>query len=468
MPKGRACALVLFIAWSLLAATTDAYHYAIFIGQSGTWSAPVGAANVTVTLWGGGGGAATSLYCGASGGSGAAIIGRITGSDGWSVAASDVQWNVTIGQGGAGLPRVTSTGWYGGTAGDGGSTLVVATAPGGVELFRAVAYGGGGAKATGMGSVRACQGGGGGGQNSSAVGPAPGGGIPAGGADDNPQGPPTEGAMAEDVKAGGAGAGYGFVGGNFTNPFVRGANWNSPGRAWVSGSGLSGDYPNGWCYAWGGAAGFNGDGAPGQVSTPQYAGANSGSGGGSALLCIGGELAGKHSADTAGASGGAIIEYDHPVAPSPSPTRSPTPSPSRSPTPSVTPSMTPTPSAQPWSQLVTLVSPISGKQLTPQEDGSVKSLWYGASYKEKWTVSRLASGKYTFRGFNGRYLGADPGGWVRADATTVGSWEQWDVLINNGDQWTLKSVHGTYMGTTVDGVIYLNNNAALYWTKTTV
>ncbi|AJF97198.1 fascin-like domain protein [Pandoravirus inopinatum] len=325
MPKGRACALVLFVAWSLLAATTDAYHYAIFIGQSGTWSAPVGATNVTVTLWGGGGGAATSLYCGASGGSGAAIIGRITGSDGWSVAASDVQWNVTIGQGGAGLPRVTPTGWYGGTAGDGGSTLVVATAPGGVELFRAVAYGGGGAKATGMGSVRACQGGGGGGQNSSAAGPAPGGGIPAGGADDSPQGPPTEGAMADDVKAGGAGAGYGFVGGNFTNPFVRGANWNSPGRAWVSGSGLSGDYPNGWCYAWGGAAGFNGDGAPGQVSTPQYAGANSGSGGGSALLCIGGELAGKHSADTAGASGGAIVEYDHPAAPSPSPRAHPRP-----------------------------------------------------------------------------------------------------------------------------------------------
>ncbi|AJF97197.1 fascin-like domain protein [Pandoravirus inopinatum] len=130
--------------------------------------------------------------------------------------------------------------------------------------------------------------------------------------------------------------------------------------------------------------------------------------------------------------------------------------------------MTPTPSAQPWLQLVTLVSPISGKQLTPQEDGSVKSLWYGASYKEKWTVSRLASGKYTFKGFNNHYLGADPGGWVRADATTVGSWEQWDVLINNGDQWTLESVHGTYMGTTVDGVIYLNNNAALYWTKTTV
>ncbi|AVK75293.1 Fascin-like incomplete domain containing protein [Pandoravirus quercus] len=462
MAKGHVRAMALFVAWFLLmaAVTTDAYHYTILVGTTQTWSAPVGATNVTLTLWGGGGGGATSMYCGASGGSGAAIIGRATGSDAWGLAASSVQWNVTVGAGGAGLANNPTTTIYGGTGGNGGNTLVVATAPNGTELFRAVAYGGGGAKASGTGQTRACQGGAGGGQDSQAAGPTPGGGVPPGGVDNNPVGPSTEGAMVDDVKAGGAGAGYGFVGGDFTAPFVRGANWTSPGRSWVGGNGYSID----GCFAWGGAAGLNGNGGPGQISTPTYPAANSGSGGGSAILCIGGDLAGKHSADSPGASGGVIIEYDHPAAPSATPTRSP----SRSPTPSVTPSLSPTPSAQPLSQLITLVSPISGKQLTPQEDGSVASLWVGASYKEKWTAARLASGKYTFRGFNGKYLGANPGGWVRAEATSVGSWEEWDVIINAGNQWTLKSVHGTYMGTTVAGVIYLNDNASLYWTKTTV
>nr|UMO78472.1 Fascin-like incomplete domain containing protein [Pandoravirus belohorizontensis] len=462
----RAFAALFFVlACCLVPPSVHAYRYSVPITGSQVWTAPAGASNVSVTLWGGGGGSSTSIVCGASGGSGAAIIGRSVGSNAWGVPLDSVQWSVTVGAGGAGVPTSFTTEFYGATAGDGGETLVVATAPNGTELFRAVAYGGGGAKSTGFGQTRACQGGGGGGQASSASGPTPGGGVPSGGVDNNPVGAPTEGTMVGDTKAGGAGAGYGYVGGDFLNPFTRGADWNSPGRTWASGHGSATTA----CFSWGGAAGFNGDGGWGQDYIPRYPPANSGAGGGSALICnSGNSYATKYYDDVAGASGGVIIEYDHPVAPTPSttptPSRTPSPSATRSPTPSITPS----PTAQPWSQLVTLVSPISGKQLTPQEDGSVKSLWYGASYKEKWTVVRLSNGKYTFKGFNGRYLGANPGGWVRADATSVGAWEQWDVIINPGNQWTLKSTHGTYMGTTVAGVIYLNNDSTLYWTKTTV
>ncbi|AVK75290.1 Fascin-like incomplete domain containing protein [Pandoravirus quercus] len=440
------------------------YHYTVFVPTSRTWSAPASATNVTVTLWGGGGASAVNIRCGAGGGSGAAIIGRSTGSDAWTMPIQEVQWAITVGQGGA--PR--DAGAYdpiysGGTAGDGGATTVVATGPDSTELFRATAYGGGGAKVTDPDEPRACQGGGGGGQGSSAVGPVPGGGTPMGGVDNNPVGPPTEGAMVGDVKAGGAGAGYGSIGGDFVQPFNQGAGWTSPGRSWGGGSG----WLTSACYGWGGAAGFNGNGGNAVFNDVTRPALNSGSGAGSAITCTNGFV--YEEGDVTGAAGGVIIEYDHPAAPSPSttPTPSVTPSitPSRSPTPSRTPSVSPTPSMQPFSQLITLVSPISGKQLTPQEDGSVASLWVGISYKEKWTVARLASGKYTFKGFNGRYLGANPGGWVRAEATSVGAWEEWDVLINPGSQWTLKSVHGTYMGTTAAGVIYLNDNAALYWTK---
>ncbi|AGO84949.1 Fascin-like incomplete domain containing protein [Pandoravirus salinus] len=455
---------LLFLTWCFVAPTLHAYRHSVLITASQTWTAPVGASNVSVTLWGGGGGSSTSHACGAGGGSGAAIIGRLTNSDAWGVPIDSVPWSFVVGAGGAGAPSTQATAGYGAIAANGGETVVVATAPNGTELFRAVAYGGGGAKSTGTAYARACQGGAGGGQASSASGPVPGGGVPSGGVDSNPVGPPTEGAMIGDVKAGGAGAGYGFVGGNHLDPFAFGADWNSPGRSWAGGHGGVHSLV---CYTWGAAAGFNGEGGSRQDYIPKYPPSNSGSGGGSAVVCNPGAVnTRKYYDDSDGASGGILVEYDHPTAPTPvTPSRTPSPSATRSPTPSISPS----PSAQPWSQLVTLVSPISGRQLTPQDDGSVASLWVGATYKEKWTVTRLSNGKYTFKGFNNRYLGANPGGWVRAEATAVGSWEQWDVLINNaGNQWTLKSTHGTYMGTTAAGVVYLNGDSTLYWTKTTV
>nr|UMO80182.1 Fascin-like incomplete domain containing protein [Pandoravirus aubagnensis] len=463
MSARRTGTALFVLACCLLALTGEAHRHTATITTSQTWTLPAGAANVSVTLWGAGGGSSTSRQCGAGGGSGAAIIDRPVGIDAWNVSSDAIQWTMVVGAGGAGLPATTGTADYGGNAGNGGNTLVVATAPNGTELFRATAYGGGGAESGP--TRRSCRGGGGGGAASAANGPTPGGGIPSGGADYKSMGPPTEGAMVGDVKAGGAGPGYGFVGGDEMQPFVYGADWSLPGGPWMGGVG----FVTTACFSWGGAAGFNGNGGNAQENVPQFPPANSGSGAGSALTCVNSIGGRKYRADVAGADGGIIVAFDHPMLPTPSPSPSSSPSrsptPSRTPTPSSTPSSTPSPTAQPFSQLITLVSPISGKQLTPQDDGSVKSLWYGASYKEKWTVVRLSSGKYTFKGFNGRYLGADPGGWVRADATSVGSWEQWDVIINAGNQWTLKSVHGTYMGTTVAGVIYLNNDSTLYWTK---
>ncbi|WBR14752.1 Fascin-like domain-containing protein [Pandoravirus kuranda] len=455
--------------------TTDAYRYAVSIDASSTVTLPAGATDVRVTLWGAGGGGASTIYCGAGGGSGATILNRTVDTASWGIAIESVQWIATVGQGGAG-----SSGFHvAGYGGDGGETFLVARSPGGTQLFGATAYGGGGAVALPNPDRRGCMGGAGGGQGSSASGTVPGSGNPPGAVDNNNASAPAEGALVGDVKAGGAGAGHGFALGNVNDPFVNGAGWTAAERAFAGGVGDNAQYG---CRAWGGAAGFGGVGGSGRghsriCATPPP---NSGAGGGSAYVCP----PAKQYADSRGADGGVIIEYDYPVAPSPSATPSPTPSrtpsrspsptatrtasPSRTPTPSVTPSSSRSPTPQRFVQTVTLVSPISGKQLTPQEDGSVASLWYGASYKEKWTVNRLASGKYTFRGFNDRYLGANPGGWVRAEATAVGPWEQWDVIINAGDQWTLKSVHGTYMGTTTAGVIYLNNDASLYWTKTNV
>nr|UMO78410.1 Fascin-like incomplete domain [Pandoravirus belohorizontensis] len=454
--------VILAVLLGCAAAPADAYRYTVFVGASTNWTAPVGATDISATLWGAGGASSSSFNCGAGGGSGAAILNRTVGDAQWPMPPSDVRWVITVGKGGVPL---SDDNYAGGFGGNGGETSIVAlSSDGGAELFRATAYGGGGAWSPYQ-SWDKCRGGAGGGEASSATGTTPGAGNPPGAVDGDALSGPPQGALVGDVKAGGAGSGYGHVDGDANQPYLNGAGWTSPDRNWDGGKGtVSGVY--GPCFSWGGAAGFNGDGGYGyRYGTRQYPPANSGSGGGSGTSCPPG---GANGINGPGADGGVIIEYNHPVGPTPSTTPTPSRTPSSTPTRSPTPSVSPSPTPQPLSQLVTLVSPISGRQLTPQEDGSVKSLWYGASYKEKWTVSRLSNGKYTFRGFNGRYLGANPGGWVRADATSVGAWEQWDVLISAGNQWTLKSVHGTYMGTTVAGVIYLNDNAALYWTKTNV
>ncbi|AGO84955.1 Fascin-like protein [Pandoravirus salinus] len=318
---------------------------------------------------------------------------------------SGAQWQITVGQGGAE-----------GVNGQ-ASTLSIVPSGGGPALYTMTAH-------AGAAGASNCVGGGGGGADASAWGSTGGAGVPSG-ANGNP---PAEGALIGDVKGGGSGGG--------TNS-IFGAPWGSR----LGGIGQD----DGTCKSAGGAAGYNGPGPAGYIGgdkrqwTGPDAAPNSGSGGGSGLSCT------VYRTDYAGSggSGGCIVAYWQPP-PSPSP------------------------SPQPLSQLITLVSPISGKQLTAQDNFNVASLWYGASPKEKWTATRLSNGKYTFQSFTGRYLGAHPGGWVRAEATAVGDWERWDVIINAGNQWTLKSTHGTYMGTTAAGVVYLNDNADLYWTKTTV
>ncbi|ATE82185.1 Fascin-like incomplete domain containing protein [Pandoravirus salinus] len=439
------------------AATADAYHYTVVVDASANVSVPATATNVKVTLWGAGGGAASTIYCGAGGGSGAAVMNRSVDTTGWQ-ALTGVQWTVTVGQGGAGANGTVGPA-YGGYGGDGGDTTLTVVAAGPTQLYQLTAYGGGGGAAL-SGGIYGCQGGAGGGASSGAQGVVPGGGVPSGAADDDDKAPARQGDTVGDIKAGGAGAGSAFY--VESEPYVDGAPWTSPGRHNAPGRGVN-DYLDG-CASHGGAAGFGGPGGNGKnVDSACWVPApNTGSGGGSAFVC-GGSV--RYYADSAGSSGGAIIEYEYDVAPSPSPTPSRSPTRTPSPSPTRTPSMTPTPSSQPWSQYVTFVSPTSGRQLTAQDDGSVASLWVGATYKEKWTVARLSNGKYTIRSYANRYLGADPGGWVRADATAVGSWEQWTILIGPNNQWTFKSTHGTYMGTTAGGVVYLNNNAALYWTK---
>ncbi|AJF97858.1 fascin-like domain protein [Pandoravirus inopinatum] len=436
----------------------DAFHYTVVVGTSTVVNVPPTATNVKATLWGAGGGGASSMHCGAGGGSGAAVMNRSIDISGWGGYPS-VQWLVSVGQGGAASNGTVGPA-HGGYGGDGGDTTLTVLSMGITQIYHLAAYGGGGAVALSSGGIYGCQGGAGGGAASAAHGVTPGSGTPAGAADDDNKEPARQGDMVGDIKAGGAGAGSAFL--EPSVPFVDGAAWTSPGHNQAPGRGIN-DYLVG-CASRGGAAGFGGAGGNGKNfdSACWVPAPNTGAGGGSAYVC-GGSV--RYHADSAGSSGGAIIEYDYDVAPTPSPTPSRTPTRTPSPSPTRSPSMTPSPSSQPWSQWVTFVSPISGRQLTAQDDGSVASLWVGASPKEKWTVARLASGKYTIKSYANRYLGANPGGWVRAEATTVGAWEQWDILLGPNDQWTFKSVHGTYMGTTAAGVVYLNDNASLYWTK---
>ncbi|QBZ81473.1 hypothetical protein pclt_cds_886 [Pandoravirus celtis] len=232
------------------------YHYTVFVPTSRTWSAPASATNVTITLWGGGGASAVNIRCGAGGGSGAAIIGRSTGSDAWSLPIQEVQWAITVGQGGAPrdagaydpsilaarratAARRPSWPW------DPTALNCFARRPMAAAVPRSLIP----TSPCVPGRWR---------RRSGIVGrrPVPGGGTPMGGVDNNPVGPPTEGAMVGDVKAGGAGAGYGSVGGDFVQPFNQGAGWTSPGRSWGGGSG----WLTSACYGWGGAAGFNGNG----------------------------------------------------------------------------------------------------------------------------------------------------------------------------------------------------------------
>ncbi|AVK74553.1 Fascin-like protein [Pandoravirus quercus] len=429
-----AVALPLCVALCLwaVAVPIEAYRYTVFVDASRTWTPPVNATNIVVSLWGGGGGGSSTSYCGASGGSGAAIINRSVGDACWLVAPQDVEFTITVGQGGAGWTQGVA-----GVAGNGKPTIVSGRLANGTQLFYAVAYGGGGAKSVSKFDGARCQGGGGGGAASSAVGPVPGGGNPPGAADNNLLGLSAEGAMIDDVKAGGAGAGYGFIDGVPQWPYTKGADWHSPGRNWTGGQG---GYSVA-CAFWGGAAGFNGNGGPGQyAAAPEAAPPNSGSGGGSATACA--TTPEKIGEDGAGASGGAIIEYDLPYGPSPSPT----------PSPSATPSITPSPSSIPAVSTFGLVWPPTGKYLSCAWGGAVSAsaTAYGAG--EVWYAERAADGTYLVQCNDiNRYLTAQGDGTFTADQIVPIATNFYSIERTLGGLWIVK---GTYYGK------YIHANAA--------
>ncbi|AVK76577.1 Fascin-like protein [Pandoravirus neocaledonia] len=403
------------------AGTADAHRYSVLIGASqSSWSVPAGATDVVVSLWGGGGGAASTAQCGASGGSGAAIIGRSVGDSAWGVNVSDARWTFSIGPGGTPL-----TDWMQTTAGNGGDTSVVIASPNGTELFRATAYGGGGARILIGGGRRGCQGGGGGGAASAANGPTRGGGTPSGAANDNVLAASAQGSMIGDIKAGGAGAGAAFVDGDVTKPFVAGASWTSPGRQWDGGDG---SYTTA-CYTWGGAAGFNGKGGNGRLGGALVPPANSGSGGGSAYVCP----PSKYNGDSEGAAGGVLVDYTHPFSPT-----------------------------------VVLKSSVSGKYLTAHSYSGVSANAVAAQAWERWVGIRFDDGRYAFRSWQNKYLKVNPTGSVEATAAVASDWEKFTVTYLSATNWLLKSYHGTYLVAAADGFVYAAADTGPYWTVTEV
>lgn len=437
-----------------VAAPADAYRYSVFVGASRTWTPPVNATNIAVTLWGGGGGASTTRFCGASGGSGAAIINRSVGDTCWPVSSQDVEFEIVIGQGGAGW----ANDYFGGVAGDGQPTTVSGRLANGTELFYAAAYGGGGAKSADLSTRRGCQGGGGGGAASSAVGPTPGSGNPPGGVDNNAAGLPTEGAMIDDVKAGGAGAGYGFTDDDAETPYTKGADWTSPGRHW---SGAQGSSTFG-CSTWGGAAGFNGDGGPAHnAGIGLFPAPNSGSGGGSALSCTSTQKSGT---DDAGASGGAIIEYDLPYGPSPSATPSVTPSSSPTPSPSVTPTISASPTSIPSYSTFALVWPPTGKYLSCTSGGQVsaRATVYGGG--EAWTASRAQGEVYILNCPMYGYLTAHEDGTFIAEQILYTVFNSYTITRMTNGMWVIKTYYGQYMQSNAAGDVFAGAQPA-GWTK---
>ncbi|AGO82983.1 Fascin-like protein [Pandoravirus dulcis] len=399
------------------APTVDGHRYSVLLGWSQTWSLPANATNVAVTLWGGGGGAASTESCGAGGGSGAAILARPAGDAQWGVDTAQVQWTLTVGEGGA--PLATPN--LGGLAGDGGSTTVVAAAPNGTELFRATAYGGGGAYALFSNNKRGCKGGAGGGSASAAVGTEPGAGNPKGAADNNPLAAATEGALVGDVKAGGAGAGYGYRYNVDSQPFTAGAPWTSPGRQWLGGPGTHVEFG---CTGWGGAAGFNGNGGndqDGVTVPPPFA---SGSGGGSAHVC----RSGRAFQDSRGAGGGVLIEYTHPMSP-----------------------------------VVALRSSTNGKYLTAHSYSGVSANAATVQAWERWAAVRLDDGKYAFRSWQNKYLKANPTDSIEASAAVASTWEQFEVVLKGTDRWSLKNHYGKYVVAAADGFVLSTTDANHFW-----
>lgn len=428
---GAAMLLAALVLVACCAAPAGAQRYRYIVRSPHTWTAPVGAVNMTVSVWGAGGGASGTGLCAAGGGSGSAVINRPLGDLNMGIPASQIQWSFVVGKGGSGYYGSYQLDLVYAQAGDGGVSTVTAKAPNGTQLFRASGYGGGGALV--MWNIRTgCWGGAGGGANSSAVGRMPGLGVPSGGTDEVAGAPPTEGAMVGDVKAGGAGAGFGFVDGNLENPILHGAPWSStPGWNWDGGWGYTTWSPSdGFGFARGGAAGFFGPGGQAQTDyvtqDPPY---NSGSGGGSRLAYPGMRYHIHYNAP--GADGGAIVEYALRMPP-----------------------------------VLTFKSSASNKYLTAHSYSGVSANATVAQTWEKWFAVPLADGKYAFRSWQGKYLKANPTKSVEATATAIGTWEQFTPVnvYHTLARWAFQTHHGTYLSAAPDGFVLCGTDPAHYWT----
>lgn len=407
-PTMHRCLLLLTAALALLccaATTADGHRYKVALGWSQTWSPPANATDAVVTLWGAGGGGASTESCGAGGGSGAAIMGRAVGDASWGVDPSLVQWAVTIGQGGSALTTPNRGGQrrlhLGG--GHGAQRHQTVSRRGLRRRWRLFAR-----------------------HHEPAVVPrlppwAFGQAAPRRGAvDDNPSAAPKEGAMIGDVKAGGAGAGGGYAYNTLSMTFTVGAGWTSPGRQWAGGQGQL-VIP---CYGSGGAAGFNGNGGDSQTAVPKAPLANSGSGGGSAHLCYPTRLY----SDSNGAAGGVLVEYTHPVSP-----------------------------------VVAFKSSVSGKYLTAHSYSGVSAAATAVQAWERWTAIRLDNGKYVFRSWQNKHLRANPTDSVDAGAAVADTWEQFEAIDKGGDRWSLKNHYGKYVVAAADGFVYSDVNADHVW-----
>nr|UDO46964.1 fascin-like domain motif-containing protein [Pandoravirus massiliensis] len=144
----------------------------------------------------------------------------------------------------------------------------------------------------------------------------------------------------------------------------------------------------------------------------------------------------------------------------PSATPTATPSPSM-----VTPSSTP----MPMTQLVGLRTSASSLAMSVnQTTGYVVTDQSTLVESARWTLARLANGKFTIKSPYGRYLSAQSGGSIIADRLVADLWEQFEFQGTAG-QWSIKTYHGAYMiSDATKEVSTTASSPPYYWTIETV
>ncbi|AVK77558.1 Fascin-like protein [Pandoravirus macleodensis] len=135
--------------------------------------------------------------------------------------------------------------------------------------------------------------------------------------------------------------------------------------------------------------------------------------------------------------------------------------PSATPSPSmVTPSSTP----MPLTQVVGLRTSASSLALSAnQTTGYVVTDQSTLVDSARWTLTRLANGKFTIKSFYGRYLSAQSGGSIIADRLVADLWEQFEFQ-GTGGHWSIKTYHGAYMVSDATKEVYTVATSPLYWT----